>query len=506
MPPRISATTSFAALSAFLAAPAFADVTAEAVWENWKILGASYGQTYTAGSESRSGDTLTLTDLALEMKNGDAKVEGTIPQVAFRETGDGQVEITMSNEFLMKMEGKDGKGEAMSNSINIGQNGLVMTASGDPGAISYDIKAGSIVVNALDFVVDGEPKDMDVDITLAKLAANYQVVPGDMIGLTSTFAAQSLSFQALGKTDDNKGGFEAAGQMNNIAGASAGAMPKAMVAGNLGPMLAAGFTSDGSFTFDNGNFTLAATDEKGGTTNVESTSQGGSLNFSMDKNRIAYGATANKVTMKAAGSAIPLPDLSVAYDAAAFSLLMPIAKSDEARDFAIQTKLEGLTVSDMIWGMIDPSATLPRDAATLNISLRGKVKPLVDLLSTDKMTIMGQTPPFELTALDVETLHLSGAGAEFKGDGALVFDNTKPPLLGGVAPMPTGKLNLSLTGANTLLGKLQALGLVDPQMAMTFGMISGMLAKPGPSPDSLVSEVEFQDGGKILTNGNPLPF
>jgi hypothetical protein len=506
MTPRILATTSFAVLSAFLAAPAFADVTAEEVWQNWKDLGTAYGQTYTTGSETRAGDTLTITDLAMEMNSGDAKVAGTIPQVAFRETGDGRVEITLSDAYLMKMESKDVKGDTVSNSFNIGQNGLVMTASGDPSAISYDIKADSMVVNVLDFVADGKPKDLNVDFNLANLTANYQVTPGDMTGLTSTFAAQSLSFQVMGKGDDNKGSFEAKGQMNNLAGASAGAMPKAMTTGNLGAMLAGGFTSDGSFTYDNGNFTLAATDEKGSTTNVDSSSQGGSLNFSLDKSRIAYGANASKVAMKASGSAIPLPDLSAAYDEAAFSLLMPVAKSDEAQNFAIQTKLEGLTVSDMIWGMIDPAATLPRDAATLNISLKGKAKPMVDLLSVDKTAMMGRTPPVQLDALDVESLHLSVAGAEFKGDGALAFDNTKPPLLGGVAPMPTGKLNLSLTGANTLLGKLQALGLVDPQMTMTFGMMSGMLAKPGPTPDSLISEVEFQEGGKILTNGNPLPF
>jgi hypothetical protein len=75
-----------------------------------------------------------------------------------------------------------------------------------------------------------------------------------------------------------------------------------------------------------------------------------------------------------------------------------------------------------------------------------------------------------------------------------------------VAPMPTGKVNLSLTGANTLLGKLQALGMVDQQITMTFGMMAGMLAKPGPTPDSYAAEVEITKDGKILSNGNPLPF
>lgn len=506
MTPRILMTTSFAALTAFLAVPAFADVTADEVWQNWQALGASYGQTYTTGSESRSGDTLTITDLTMDMSSGDSKVIGTIPQVAFREIGDGRVEVTMSNEYLMKMESKDGRGKALSNSVNIGQNGLVMTASGTPDAINYDIAAESIVVNLLDFVVDGKPREMDVDLNLSKLAATYQVAPGDMTSVNSTFAAQGLSFQLIGENDDGKGKFEATGQMNNIAGASAGAMPKAMATGNLGTMLSQGFASDGSFTYDSGNFTLAATDPNGATTNIDSASQGGSLNVSLDKERIAYGVNGKGVTLKASGSSIPFPELTAAYQDAAFSLLLPIAQGVEAKDFAINIKLQGLTVSDMLWGMIDPGASLPRDPATLNVSLKGKAKPLVDLLAAEKNVMMGQKPPFELNALDIDALQLTLAGAEFKGDGALMFDNKKPPMLGGVAPMPTGKLNLSLTGANTLLGKLQALGLVDQQITMTFGMMSGMLAKPGPTPDSLVSEVEFKEGGQILTNGNPLPF
>jgi hypothetical protein len=156
--------------------------------------------------------------------------------------------------------------------------------------------------------------------------------------------------------------------------------------------------------------------------------------------------------------------------------------------------------------MIDPASTLPRDPATLNIALKGKARPLVNLLSADKAAMMGSKPPVELTALDIEALQLTVAGAEFKGDGALAFDNARPPVLGGVLPRPTGKVNLSFTGVTTLLGKLQSLGMVDQQVPMTFGMMAGMLAKPGPTPDSFVAEVEIKDDGQILSNGNPLPF
>ncbi len=499
-------TTSISALAAIAFTPALADVTAEDVWQNWQSLGSAYGQTYTTGSESRSGDTLKITDLAIDMTEGDNKIAGMIPEVNFRELGDGRVEITMSDEYLLKMQTTGEMGKSMSNTINIGQNGMAMVASGTPDAISYDIKADSIVVNVLDFIIDGKPREMDIDFNLSTLAAMYQVTPGDMTGITSTLSAAALSFQAIGQNEDGKGSFDVTGQMNNLAGASSGVMPKSAAGTDFAAKLSQGLSTDGSFTYDSGSFTLTGVDPDGKTTTVDSRSDGGSLNVTLDKDRIGYGGQAKGVQLKASGTAIPFPELTAAYDEAAFNLLIPVSKSDEAKDFALETRLQGLTVSDMLWSMIDPGATLPRDPATLIVALKGKAKPLVDFLSSDTAAMMGDKPPFALEALDVTALQLTVAGAEFKGDGALAFDNAKPPLLGGVAPMPTGKLNLSLNGANTLLGKLQALGLVDQQITMTFGMMAGMLAKPGPTPDSLVSEVEFTESGQILSNGNPLPF
>lgn len=503
---RILTTTSFLALAAFSTAPAFANVTAEEVWQNWKVLGATYGQTYTAGAQQRSGDTLTITDLTLAMANGDAKLTGNIPSVAFRETSDGRVEITMSEEYSMALESDSASGnDPTTSSITIAQNGLVMTASGTPDAINYDMTAESIVLSLMDFIIDGEAREMDINVNLSKPVMNYQVAPGDVTGVTSTFASPALMFQVKGQGEGGQGSFDGTGQMNNLAGASSGAVPKAIAMGDLSAMLAKGYTTDGSFTYDSGSFAIDAVDPDGSTTKVSSTSKGGNLNYSMDKDRIAYGVVGKSVALTASGSAVPLPEVAIAYDEAAFSLLVPVSKSEEAKDFALQTRIQGLTVPDMLWSMIDPGATLPRDPASLIVALKGKAKPLMDLLTGDD-TAMMDTPPFEIEALEVEALQLTVAGAEFKGNGALAFDYSQPAMLGGMAPMPTGKLNLSLTGANTLLGQLQTLGLVDPQITMTFGMFAGMLAKPGPTPDSYITELEFKEGGQILSNGNPLPF
>jgi hypothetical protein len=507
MSQRILKSTSFSALMIFTALPALADVTPEEVWQSWQDLGGVYGQTYTAGSQTRAGDSLVVTDVQISVDQDDTKLSGTIPEMTFRDMGDGRVDVAMPATYSMQMETLSGEGEPVTNSLTVTQNGVSLIASGTPQEITHDFTADSLAVRAADVVIDGESRDMAFDFTLSKVAMMYRMAAGDMVATTSTFAAQRFEYKATGSTlNEDAGMFNVSGAMANMAGASAGSMPKGSVGAGMAAQLAQGMTTDASFTYDTGNFNVLATDETGSDMKFASTSLGGNVNVSMDNARIAYGVTGRGVQMTASGSSIPFPEVTAGYQSAGFNLLLPVAKSNEARDFVIDTRLEGLTVSDAIWSMIDAGATLPRDPATLIVSLKGTAKVLMDILGDTDTADATMENPFQIETLNITAVQLTAAGAEVKGDGALSFDNTQAPILGGMTPMPVGKVNLSMTGVNGLLEKLVALGFVDPQMAMTFGMFAGMLAKPGPTADSLIAEIEIKEGGQILSNGNPLPF
>ena len=45
------------------------------------------------------------------------------------------------------------------------------------------------------------------------------------------------------------------------------------------------------------------------------------------------------------------------------------------------TKIADLTISDEIWGMLDPGAQLPRDPITVHLDTAGKIKLNADLLA-----------------------------------------------------------------------------------------------------------------------------
>jgi hypothetical protein len=501
-------TTSGAAMILLaMSGASFADVTAEEVWQNWQDISAASGQMLSAAGTDRSGGTLTLTDMSIVVTSPEGDVTGVVPMVVFRETGDGRVEVTMSENYSMNMNMTSPGGETSSNAIYVKQSGLVLTASGDPQAITYDMKADSFIMDVTDFVVGDKPNDIAIDVTLTDMTAGYLVEKAAMIQVTSNFTADSLQFGFAGTDTDNGSSFDAYGEMMGVAGYSNSAMSESTSAMDFAAMLAAGFTTDFAFTYDEGGSSITVVDENKSTTEIVTSSTGGKFGLAMDSAQIVYGLEGKGVNVSVKGTSIPFPEVEAAYDEASFDLRMPLSKQDEPQDFTLNTRLKGLTVSDFLWSMFDPGASIPRDPATLIIETSGKIKPLVNMLDEKEIeaAVMAGAPA-EIHAFNIDKVQVTVAGAELLADGALTFDNTQPPMLGGVAPMPTGKVNLSLTGVNGLLGKLQGIGLVQPDMVMGFGMFAGMLAKPGPTPDSLTSVIEIQEGGRILANGNPLPF
>jgi hypothetical protein len=498
---------SLMASSAFLCltGPAFADVTAQEVWQNWKMLGAVYGQSYTAGDQQRVGDTLTISNLAIAMDNSDMELTGTIPQVVFRETGTGTVEITMSDSYSMILKtDPDDLRDTLTTRIDIAHDAMTMQASGTPDAITYTMRSNAVTATLGDVVIGAKTRDLAAAVTLDGLTVRYDVTPGDMTGVASSFAANALRYQILGSGEVGDSKLAVKGKMGAIAGEGMLMVPTNSDMADMPAMLAQGYSTKGGLSYEQGSFDYSGRDADCVATQLSSSSAAGAVNVAIDKDRLAYSLSGTGVALKASGG-MPVPEVEVAYDEVLLDMSFPVAKSDTAQDFSLTSRIVGLTVSEALLAMLDPAKTLPRDPARLEIALDGTARPLVDLLAEDAPTNIG-SPPVALEKLNIRSVALSLAGAMFNATGTLTFDPDAAPMLGGVSPMPVGRITLSTQGISTLLAKLQALGRVDQSATMSFGLFAGMLARPGPTPDSLVSELEFTQDGKILANGNPLPF
>ena len=152
--------------------------------------------------------------------------------------------------------------------------------------------------------------------------------------------------------------------------------------------------------------------------------------------------------------------------------------------------------------MFDPAGSLPHDPATLIIDTKGKARLTVDITDEAQSAALGDAPPGELHALELTELKAKIAGAELTGAGALTFDNSDTTTFGGL-PLPTGRIDLKLVGANALLDKLIAMGLIPEDQAMGFRMMAGMFTTVAEGTDTLTSTLEFKEKG-FFANGQRL--
>ncbi len=191
----------------------------------------------------------------------------------------------------------------------------------------------------------------------------------------------------------------------------------------------------------------------------------------------------------------------VGFAETALNVLIPASKSDTPQDFAFLTKVVDLTISDDVWGLFDPAATLSREPATFILDTKGTGRWLQDIMDPE-VQMEGVEPPGELNSLDLTQLLVKAAGAEVGATGGLTFDNTDLVTFQGM-PKPTGSINVGIKGVNKLIDNLIAMGLLPDDQAMGARMMLGMFTRPGAGPDEVTSVIEFKDGG-LFANGQQL--
>ncbi len=496
---KLSTSTALALI--VLCTGAQAQVTPEEVWESWQAFSTGAGQELTVASATRNGDTLEVKGLAVTFNDElGGSFAANLDTLNFKDRGDGTVEVTMAESYPMTMTFPEGEGPEKLTLI-VSQPGISIIAGGSATETSYDFTAPTVTVK-VDEIVNDPPaaQDLIAAFTMTGSTAKYLVSrDGDKTALESSFAAESLAIDISG-VDETGAAVKAKVTLADLAGASKGNFLGAEVMANMALALNQGFTTDADVTFGALTMDFDVTDAAG-PTKVMGSATGGGLVLAMDKTRVNYGTSMTGATFTVSGAEIPFPQVVVSYAEAAFNILMPVSKSDVPQDFAILTKLVDFTISDEVWGMVDPGGTLSREPATVILDAKGTGFWKQDIMDPAAQ-MDGVEPPGELTSLDLAQLLVKAAGAEVSGVGALTFDNTDLVTFQGV-PAPTGTINVTIKGVNTLIDNLIAMGLLPEDQAMGARMMLGMFAKPGAAPDELTSVLEFKDKG-FFANGQQL--
>ncbi|TMM52405.1 DUF2125 domain-containing protein [Sulfitobacter sabulilitoris] len=486
-----------------LAQPAFADVTAMDVWEDWRsyISGMAYD---VSADTAMEGQTLTVSNLRIDMKmeEGAGTAAMDLGTVQFTENGDGTVSIALPDRMPIVVNMTPPNEDPVTITMDYGQTGFAMTASGTPSDMQYVYSADRLELALREIIADGEvmnPDDTAANMTLSGVAGRTQMTLGALRAYEQSMTAESLRYGMAFTDPKGEGSARISGGSEALAFTGAGEIPLQVVqADDMAAMLAAGFRFDGTFTYGAGNSNIAATSPDGpvaGTT----TSQGGSLQIAMSQEGIAYDVAQTGLAVNLTSAAAPLPIAFEVADAR-FNISAPLRKSEEAQDFAFGFTLGDFTLSELIWGIFDPAAQLPRDPATIALDLTGKAKILMDLLDPANAARMQADDglPGELEVLNINKLQVTAAGAELTGAGGFTFDNARPT---GGMPKPTGAANFKLSGANALIDTLVAMGLLPQDQAMGARMMMGLFAVPGEAPDTVTSTIEINEEGHVLANG-----
>jgi hypothetical protein len=187
-----------------------AQVTPEDVWKSWQDMSTSMGQTMTATSEARDGDTLVVEGVASSIKTPDGlAADVAMGTIKFRDTGAGTVEVTMPDSYPMTMtlpptDPADPKG-ASTLKILVSQPGIKLTAGGSPTETSYDFVAPTMDVVVSDIVNATGPQDVKIEAALTNVTGKYLMAgDADSKQLDSSLTAAAAVISGVGSDGETK--------------------------------------------------------------------------------------------------------------------------------------------------------------------------------------------------------------------------------------------------------------------------------------------------------------
>lgn len=489
----------------FMASSAHADLTASDVWADWQGYLSSSGYDVT-GTEAVSGGTLTVSDVTMSIviPEEDASASVNLGEIAFTENGDGTVSVAFPETVPMTIEVVADGEPPVQMGMDYNSQDFDMTVSGEPNDLRYDYTAAQLAVVMRDMVVAGQSISLgEVNMSVADVVGATTMKVGNIRTMDQTINTGAVNYVIdIQDPEGGEGNIFLKGQFEAFDIKALGALPLEMDAADMAAALSSGFDVDATMTYTSGA-TEFRFDDEGNTVEGNSSSDGGAYTVALGGDGLTYNVLSTGMKLAMAGGDIPLP-IELAFGEAGFNLTMPVAKGEDEQDFAFGVNLGDFTMSDLLWGIFDPTAQLPRDPATIAVDLTGKAKLFFDLMDPEQMESAGLVgAPGELNALDLNSLTVSLAGAELTGQGAFVFDNTDLTTFDGM-PAPDGAVDLSLTGGNGLLDKLISMGLVPEDQAMGVRMMMGLFAVPGEGEDSLTSKIEVKSDGQVLANGQRL--
>lgn len=481
-----------------------AEVTAPQVWDGLEAALQGFGYSVTA-TETPTGDGLDVTDVVMrfDAPEDNATVEISFESIDLVENGDGSVSMTFPASMPITIDAAPEGEEAVMMVLDYGNQGLELVVSGEPGNMTYTYSATQLSISLAELEIDGTPavrEEARFDFILNDVEGTTFTATTTGTEFTQNVEAASARYDFAFNDPESDDAALVSGSMGGLFVSSTTVLPEGFDPNDAQSLAAGGFAVRGTMGYAAGEIQFAAT-EPAGTTSGTTRTGTVRLEFAMDSDALRYDVQATDQAFTLSGPEMPLP-LDVRMAESAFRVTAPIAKAEDPQDMAFGLTLRGFEMSDLLWNVFDPGAALPRDPATIAMDITGQVTPFFNLFDPEQMAMLEATggTPIELNALTLNDLTIDAAGAKLGGSGSFTFDNDDRQTFGGF-PRPNGEINVTLDGANSLIDKLIAMGLLTNEDAMGARMMMSMFAVPGQGPDSLKSTLTINDQGHVLANG-----
>lgn len=492
------------ALLALSAAPAAA-LTAQQVWDDMVAAYALFGLQVETGTQEYADGVLRVADLTMtttfamdgETFASVARMEGGY---TLTERDDGTVLLDSDDrlELIQTTTVPSPEGEVTTEGRTVIETvgDVVVVSEAETGGYAYDATIESMTLRSDgDTVVSGAGAEgADVPAvpytqTFADMAATLVTDPTD-----GTYRSETTVGTLMVSVDASAipEGPVVETAWTNVDGAVSGSIPDAPPSGDSVFPFSDSLALDASFTHRGSTTSMAGTNAQGDYA-VDLTSEAGGVSMAVGE-ALTYDVSTNGLTMRGSVPAFPLP-VEASAGSMRTALTMPVRQADAA-PWSMDLAVQDLAVDEALWALVDPTGQLPRDPATLALSMSGEAEVSSDLMDPNAMSEMTDAPIRPLTA-NVTELLLDAVGARLAGGGALTFSDAGP------VPMPVGTLNLSLDGGLALMDRAVALGLL-PQEQVFFvrAMIGGFAEQTGD--DRYETVIEFTPEGGITANGTPI--
>ena len=379
---------------------AMADVTPKEVWKDWQDYMLGMGYTLT-GTENQSGDTLAISNVIFDLAGGPDQGGMTLSlgTLSFVQNGDGTVSVVLPDVMPINVDIAESgpESEPVQISLTITQTGQEMNVSGTPAEMTSTYMADALGMKLDQPTVGDESYGADnaaMTLQMTDVRNTTTSTVGAMRAYAQNGTVASVTYDMRFKNPDEPAVAVISGTSSDFGYTGDSMLPLGLTqASDMAALLREGMDVSANLTSGNSTLTVDIQDPNSGNTAAAFATEAGTLKVETSADGISYAGTREGLTGPV--QLLELPFLRPSAWTTPPSISARLSwNSNEAQNFALGLNLDGFTASDLIWGMIDPQATLPRDPASVTLHVTGKARLLVDYFDpamVEKMTNDGKS-------------------------------------------------------------------------------------------------------------------